>query len=202
MSGAGWALVLYGIYGSTAFGLRALVHQRRTGDAGFRGFSGEVGSPQWFAGILFAVAIVAGLCGPIVAIAGWIEPISASTSLCAIGAGFAAVGISATLAAQFAMGNSWRIGVSDRETTELVTEGPFAFVRNPIFTAMILTALGLTLMVPNLPSILGFVGLIVGLELHVRLIEEPYLARVQGDSYRRYTAQVGRFVPRIGRTQP
>ena len=41
--------------------------------------------------------------------------------------------------------------------------------------------------------------LIIGLELHVRLVEEPYLLRVHGDAYRRYAARTGRFLPRVGR---
>lgn len=45
------------------------------------------------------------------------------------------VGIAATLYAQIAMGNSWRIGVDPTERTTLVTNGPFALVRNPTFAA-------------------------------------------------------------------
>ena len=41
--------------------------------------------------------------------------------------------------------------------------------------------------------------LVVGLELHVRRVEEPYLLRTHGDAYRTYAASAGRFVPGIGR---
>ena len=57
--------------------------------------------------------------------------------------------------AQIAMGASWRIGVDPDERTELVMDGPFAVVRNPIFAAMLPTALGLTLLVPSWVAILG-----------------------------------------------
>ena len=197
MSAAGWALVLYGVYAFLAFGLRGIVQRRRTGDSGFRGFSGQAGSPEWFAGILFALAIAAGALGPIVDIAGWLDPVA--TSFGGVGTAIAVVGIAATVAAQFAMGASWRVGVDKTETTDLVTGGPFEWVRNPIFTAMITTALGLTAMVPNALSIGGLIGLVVGLELHVRLIEEPYLLRVHRDAYAAYAARVGRFLPGIGR---
>lgn len=46
------------------------------------------------------------------------------------------------LAAQQAMGRSWRIGVDTDERTELVTEGVFGLVRNPVFTAMIVAVGG------------------------------------------------------------
>ena len=56
-----------------------------------------------------------------------------------IGLGFALmlVGILSTLWAQLAMGDSWRSGVDVGERTRLVTSGPFAWVRNPIFTSML-----------------------------------------------------------------
>ncbi len=110
-----------------------------------------------------------------------------------------AVGLGATLAAQLAMGNSWRIGVDPDERTELVTTGPFALVRNPIFSAMLPTSLGLVLMVPSWVAIIGFAALVLALELQVRVVEEPYLLRAQGRRYAEYAARVGRFVPGVGR---
>ncbi len=72
------------------------------------------------------------------------------------------------------MGESWRVGVDPSERTALVVRGPFRVVRNPIFTTMAFTALGFTLLVPSVLAIVGFVGLLVSLELQVRAVEEPY----------------------------
>ena len=109
------------------------------------------------------------------------------------------VGSAATTGSQGAMGPSWRIGVDADENTELVTRGIFASVRNPIFTAMLVTAVGLFLVVPNVVSGIGLVALWVALELQVRKVEEPYLLRKHGSRYVDYAAAVGRFVPLIGR---
>ena len=109
-----------------------------------------------------------------------------------------AVGLAATLAAQFAMGESWRIGVDEGERTDLVTEGPFSLARNPIFSAMLPTSLGLVLMVSSWVAILGFVALVLALELQVRVVEEPYLRRAHGTRYAEYARRVGRFVPGVG----
>ena len=65
----------------------------------------------------------------------------------------AVVGIAATVYAQLDMGDSWRIGVDPSETTTLVRTGLFGWVRNPIFTAMLLFGLGIALVVPNLVAI-------------------------------------------------
>ncbi len=194
------ALALYVLYAATAFGWRAVVQRRRTGDTGFRGFSGRVGSAVWWAGALFVVAIIAGALAPLIDLAGLIEPVPALTAswLQLAGVALAVIGITATLAAQLAMGDSWRVGVDPDEVTRLVTDGPFALARNPIFTAMLVTALGLTAMVPNALALAGLLGLVVGLELQVRIVEEPYLSATQA-GYDDYASHVGRFVPGVGR---
>ncbi len=110
----------------------------------------------------------------------------------------AVVGIAATVYAQVDMGDSWRIGVDDTETTTLVRSGVFGVVRNPIFLAMFVFWLGTTLITPNIVAIVGYLLVIVSIELHVRLVEEPYLMRTHGDDYREYARRVGRFVPGVG----
>jgi protein-S-isoprenylcysteine O-methyltransferase Ste14 len=118
-----------------------------------------------------------------------------------VGLALAVAGIVATTAAQMGMGDSWRIGVDPAERTGLVTGGIFALVRNPIFTAMLVTALGLTLMVGNVISLTGLAALFAALEVQVRFVEEPYLRTVHGPDYERYTATAGRFLPGLGRSR-
>jgi protein-S-isoprenylcysteine O-methyltransferase Ste14 len=97
------------------------------------------------------------------------------------------------------MGASWRIGVKADEKTALVTDGLFSFVRNPIFTGLLLFATGILLLVPGLPAALALAMLVLAIELQVRRVEEPYLVRSHGDRYRAYARSVGRFVPGLGR---
>lgn len=195
------ALSLTALYFALAFGLRTLLQLRRTGSSGFHGVSGRVGSAEWIGGVSFAVAIVLGVAGPVLQATGTLTPVSALDSvwLRLVGIALALVGIGATLAAQLAMGASWRIGVDESERTELVTHGPFAIVRNPIFAAMLPTSLGLTLLAPTWPALLGFAVLLLALELQTRAVEEPYLLRVHGPDYAGYAGRVGRFFPGVGR---
>lgn len=120
----------------------------------------------------------------------------------AIGLVLYLLGLVATLVAQVAMGRSWRIGVDESERTELVTIGPFALVRNPIRSAMFLAFLGLTLMVPNVAALMGFLVLAAAVEMQVRFVEEPYLLRTHAEGYAKYASRVGRFVPGLGRLKP
>lgn len=79
------------------------------------------------------------------------------------------------------MGASWRVGVDASERTDLVTAGPFALVRTPIFAATIPAVLELALVVPNAAALTGFLGFLAAKELRVRFVEEPYLLRTLGD---------------------
>ncbi len=195
------ALILYGLYLVLAFGLRTLIQLRRTGSTGFHGLGGRPGSAEWTAGVGFTVALLVGAAAPVLALLDLVEPIAVLDTTTAHIAGLllAVGGIGLTFYAQVAMGASWRIGVDPAERTQLVTTGPFTLVRNPIFAAMLPTALGLTLLVPSWVAIAGLLGLVLALELQVRVVEEPYLLQVHGSTYAAYAAQVGRFVPGVGR---
>ncbi|TDB84293.1 isoprenylcysteine carboxylmethyltransferase family protein [Actinomadura sp. KC216] len=197
------ALIIYLVGIATAFGLRSLLQWRRTGDTGFRGGGLAPGSVQWWARIAFVAALLVGLAGPVAALAG-LGPFGILDRPIVRGTGLvlALLGVAATLAAQTSMGASWRIGVDEHERTALVTSGAFAVARNLIFTAMIVTAVGLAAMVPNAVSIAGLILTVAAIELQVRAVEEPYLRRLHGADYDRYAAAVGRFLPGLGRRRP
>lgn len=195
------ALVGYLLFLALAFGLRAVIHYRRTGTTGYVGLSGRTGSLEWWAGAAFATAVVVGGLAPAAQLAGWVTPWAAAESRAAHAAGLAcfAAGLAGTFWAQLAMGDSWRVGVDHGARTALVSRGPFRWVRNPIFTWMTFASVGLVLLTPNVLAAASLAALVVALEIQVRVVEEPYLLRTHGDAYRRYAAATGRFVPGIGR---
>lgn len=193
------ALVLYAAWFLLAFGLRTVIQLRRTGDHGLRGLA-RSGLLEVAAGVGFVVALLIGLVAPVADLVGLdpVPPLDAA-AVAVTGAVVASIGVVLTLLAQLSMGESWRIGVDPGERTDLVVDGAFRIVRNPIFSAMLVTAVGLALMVPNVLALVGLASLVVALELQVRGVEEPYLRSVHGDAYRHYEASVGRFVPNLGR---
>ncbi len=195
------ALIFLAIYLLLAFGLRSAVMRVRTGSTGFKGISGRPGSTEWWGGALFALALLLGVLAPLLDLAGVLDPIGAIDGDFGHQAGAALFfgGLATTLIAQFAMGDSWRIGVDATEKTQLVTDGPFQAVRNPIFTGMIPTSLGIALLVPNAVAVASIVLLFIALEIQTRLVEEPYLLQTHGRAYRDYAARVGRFIPLVGR---
>ena len=188
------ALVLYVVGLVVLFGVRSWIQRRRTGSSGFKGISGAPGSVEWWGGVAFVAAMVLGLAGTALAATDVVDA-NAPAWLQVTGLVTAVVGFGATVAAQGAMGASWRIGVDPAEQTDLVTGGVFASVRNPIFSAMVVAQTGVAAIVPSLVSIAAVVVLVVAVQVQVRAVEEPYLRHTHGEAYRSYCESTGRFVP-------
>jgi protein-S-isoprenylcysteine O-methyltransferase Ste14 len=198
---AGVALAMYVLFALLAFGGRAWLQVRRTGDHGFRGLSGPLLSSAGVGGFLLSAGGITALLAPLAEHfgSGRIAVAPLPPSLRAAGLVLMAIGILFTLVAQLQMGAAWRVGVDPSETTELVTTGLFAWVRNPIYAAMLCLLIGLALAVPNLLAAVALCVAFVGLELHVRAVEEPHLLRLHREEFRAYARRVGRFVPHVGR---
>lgn len=195
-----WAAVLsLVLFSAVTFGWRSWLQWRRTGSTGFRGISGRVGSAEWFGGVLLVPAFALAFAAPIAAAFGAVAAWSVPPIVTGIGAGVFVAGFAFTVAAQLSMGDSWRIGVDQREQTKFISRGLFRVCRNPIFSGMLAVLAGLFLLVPGVLALLAFATALAGLQIQVRLVEEPYLARTHGKAYVSYAARVGRFVPVLGR---
>lgn len=194
------ALVLFGTSFALTFGVRIALQVRMTGSTGLHGLSADASWAELLAAALLVLGLTLGVAAPVLALAGAVEPIAAldTTAVNVLGLLLAVSGLVLTFAAQLAMGDSWRIGVDPEERTRLVTDGPFALVRNPIYCAMAPTVLGLALMVPSVAAVAALACLVAGVELQVRLVEEPHLLRAHGEEYAAYAARVGRFLPGVG----
>ena len=85
-----------------------------------------------------------------------------------------------------------------RDGARLVTAGPYARVRHPMYTAFFLLAVGLALTTAN--ALVGITGL--GAVAFVMMVRTPREERMMldahGDAWRVYAARTGRFVPRFG----
>ncbi|GGS40485.1 hypothetical protein IX27_19890 [Streptomyces sp. JS01] len=192
------ALGLFALFLLLDGGVRIAVQRRRTGESGVRR---PVGAFHWCARLASALGgLAAGVAAPIAELAG-LDPLSAPDrpTLRVIGAVLAGLGIVAVFVCQLAMGASWRTTVDPAERPALVTTGPFHLVRNPIYTALTAMTAGLALAVPNIVAMAGLAAMVIGNELQVRRIEEPYLDRIHQAAWHQYAARTGRFLPGLGR---
>ena len=108
-----------------------------------------------------------------------------------------ATGVLVIAIAQRQMGESFRIGIDDAKTA-LVSRGLFRWVRNPIYSGLLVLLLGVVLVIPCAASVLLVSAAAAAIAIHTRL-EERHLLALHGDAYRAYAARIGRFVPGVGR---
>lgn len=112
------------------------------------------------------------------------------------GGGLIVLGYAGTLWCYAAMGTAWRIGIDQREKNPLVTEGPFRFIRHPIYTFQIVMLVGVLFLLPTLLSFFA-------MAIHLACVsikagdEEAYLLGVHGKGYSDYLSRTGRFLPRF-----
>jgi protein-S-isoprenylcysteine O-methyltransferase Ste14 len=197
---AALALALDAAFVALAIGVRVALQLRHSGSTGFHGFQGRPGSTEWWAFVLYLLGFALAPLALLLALLGVLEPIPALDRAGAHVAGvvLACFSIVAVFLSQGAMGESWGFGAKQEARTALVVDGPFAVTRNPIYTLVALMHLALALMVPSVFMLLALVIIVLGIELLVRAVEEPYLLRTHGDVFRDYASRVGRFAPGLG----
>lgn len=117
-------------------------------------------------------------------------------------AGVLVLGLAATIVCWVKLGKNWSIAVLPGEKTQLVTSGPYRWVRHPIYALSGLMMVCSLLILPTIPmAIIAAVHLAL-LNVKARN-EERFLVTIHGDAYQRYQRAVGRFLPMgWGRSEP
>ena len=111
----------------------------------------------------------------------------------AIGALLVALGIGLAIFARVYLGRNWGTPMSRKENPDLVTGGPYAFVRHPIYSGIILAMLGTTIgltVVWLLPLIL-----FVPYFIYCARREEEFMCQQFGETYRAYMRRTKMLVP-------
>lgn len=175
---------------------RVAVQWFRTGDSGLRTASLDAPLYEILPGGLFIVSFCAAFVLSLLGKLGKIIPVfELSPILLWLFFGLGMAGILIIVVSQHQMGDSWRIGVDQQETTALKTNGLYARTRNPIYFGLLLFWLGLcgTLLHPLI--LLTAAVCWVCIEVIVRKIEEPYLYKVHGDEFTNYVNRTNRYLP-------
>ena len=100
---------------------------------------------------------------------------------------------------------AWGSGCAGRHTRsaeieapQLVTGGPFAHMRNPIYGGTILIGLGMAALIGDPKAYALAAAALIFLYVGIVPAEEAFLDRQFGGAYARYRAEVPRFLPRLG----
>lgn len=110
---------------------------------------------------------------------------------------FGVLGDVVFILAVITMRDSWRAGVSERDRTELVTNGIYQISRNPAFLGFDLVYIGIMMLFFNWVLFWASVFAMLMLHLQIVNVEEPFLITTFGEQYIEYRKKVNRY---FGRT--
>ena len=109
------------------------------------------------------------------------------------------LGLGLAVFARVYLGRNWSAEVVIREDHHLIRSGPYARIRHPIYTGLLLAILGAVLAIGELRAMVGFAIFLVALTIKA-LREEDFLAQEFGEEFERHRRQTGLFLPRLTRT--
>jgi protein-S-isoprenylcysteine O-methyltransferase Ste14 len=111
-----------------------------------------------------------------------------------IGAFLTAGGLLFTVWARLHLGRNWSGSVTIKKGHELVMSGPYALVRHPIYTGLLLALLGSTLALGDWRAVLAFA--LAAAALWRKLwIEERWMRQQFADAYQAYSQRVAALIP-------
>jgi len=119
-------------------------------------------------------------------------PVRSGTALVLVAAGLAF-----TVWARMHLGGNWSGSVTEKEGHELVRSGPYALVRHPIYTGLLVALLGSAVACGELRAVLGL-GVVAAAFTRKLRIEERFMRERFPEEYPRYCAQVPALIPFTG----
>lgn len=135
--------------------------------------------------------LVSGPTKSALSLAGWAAPRTIAVAACMAGAA------SLFHWAARTMGRNWSLVARVRDDHQLITEGPFRWVRHPIYVAMALFLVGWALTGGREAYLLIAAPVFMAGTLIRTAQEEALLKRQFGAQYDDYAARVKRFIPGI-----
>jgi len=116
-----------------------------------------------------------------------------SVALAAVGAALFVLGIALAVWARLHLGRNWGMPMTQRAEPELVTSGPYRFVRHPIYSGLLIAMLG-TVLVNNLLGLI-VVAVLVPYFYYCGTVEERNLTSTFPVAYPAYRSSTKMLIP-------
>jgi len=107
-----------------------------------------------------------------------------------------ALGIAFAIWARFYLGQNWSSAVSVKVGHELIRTGPYAWVRHPISSGIILGMIGTALARPDPRGLIAIILLCLAFSIKFRM-EEQFMRKTFGAEYEDYSDSTGALIPRL-----
>lgn len=105
-----------------------------------------------------------------------------------------ALGLGLAVWARFFLGSNWSANPTVKMDHNLIIEGPYRFVRHPIYAGFLLAILGTAFEQTQTRSLLLFIFLFISFVVKAR-IEEKLMIETFGSQYKEYMRNVKGIVP-------
>jgi len=112
------------------------------------------------------------------------------------GAGITTAGLGFSVWARVHLGEYWSGTVTLKKGHRLIRSGPYALVRHPIYTGLLVAMLGTAVAVDRVRGLLGLAIIIASLARKLRL-EEKWLTEELGEEYTQYRREVRALIPAV-----
>ena len=103
-------------------------------------------------------------------------------------------GLAICIWARFTLGRNWSGVVTLKGGHELITAGPYALVRHPIYTGLLIMIVGTVIVLGHVAGIIALPLVFVSLWIKLRYEEELMLQKFP-DEYAAYQRRVKRLIP-------
>ncbi|MGH8136778.1 MAG: methyltransferase family protein [Steroidobacteraceae bacterium] len=111
-----------------------------------------------------------------------------------IGVALLLLGLSLTVWARRHLATNWSAAVTLKQEHELVTSGPYRWVRHPIYTGLLVALLGCAIARGEMRALLAL-AFVVGAFVRKLRLEERWMREMFKDEYARYSAEVPALIP-------
>jgi protein-S-isoprenylcysteine O-methyltransferase Ste14 len=152
--------------------------------------SASDGGTYWLIQAGQVAALTAGLFAP-----RWVPTVNLPPLVWPVGAVVIVLGTAVRVWSMRSLGRHFRRDVRVQAGQDLVTTGPYRWLRHPSYTGALLLFVGVGIAQANALSVLALTVLPVAVYLRRIVVEEATLAAVLGDRYRTFAAGRARLVP-------
>ncbi|HEX3106310.1 MAG TPA: isoprenylcysteine carboxylmethyltransferase family protein [Terriglobales bacterium] len=105
-------------------------------------------------------------------------------------------GIGFAIWARFYLGQNWSSAVSIKVDHQLIRTGPYAWVRHPIYSGILLGMIGTALARREPRGVFAIALMCVGFWIKSRM-EEGFMRKTFGQQYEEYSRSTGALIPRM-----